>query len=111
MALGPKLYTKLVLPPKCYFCFVKLYFLAGYAAFVVLYAVAVSSHDLKHFSKSDLLRFAGGVFMDFCPQRATKTPVFTGVFYNHEIYDIGTKILYETCFTTKIFFLFVNPFF
>ena len=69
--LGPKFYTKLVLPPKCYFWFVNPYFLAGSAAFVLFYAVAVSKPDLKQFSKSDLLGFAGGVFMDFCPQRAT----------------------------------------
>ena len=61
MTLGPKLYTKLVLPPKCYFCFVNPYFLAGSAAFYLNIPVPVSKQDLKHFSKSDLPGFAGGL--------------------------------------------------
>ena len=32
------------------------------------YHLAVSNQDLKQFSKSDLLGFAGAVFMDFCPE-------------------------------------------
>ena len=74
----------------------------------------VSKHDLKHFSKSDIFRFTGGVSMDFCPRRATKRHQYLLVysittkydFYNHEIYDIETKILYETCFATKMLVLF-----
>jgi len=34
--------------------------------------MAMSKQDLKQFSKSDLLGFASDVFMEFCPQRATK---------------------------------------
>ena len=112
MTLGQQLYTKRVLPPTCYFSSANPYFLAGSAAFFVLYVVAASNHDLKHFSKSDLLRFAGGVSMDFCPRRATKI---------HQcllVYSITTK--YMTLgpnFYTKLvlppncYFCFVNPYF
>ena len=71
MTLGPTFYTKLVLSPKYYFCFVNPYFLAGSAAFYLYIHMLVSKQDLKHFSKSDLPGFTGGVFMDFCPRRVT----------------------------------------
>ena len=44
----------------------------GSAAFYLYIPVPVSKQDLKHFSKSDLPGFTGGVFMDFCPRRATE---------------------------------------
>ena len=49
----------------------------------------MSKQDLKQFSKSDLLGFAGAVFMDFCSQRETYPQVYS----QNEIYDIGTEIL------------------
>ena len=52
----------------------------------------VSNQDLKHFSKSDLLGFAGAVFIDFCPRRET----YPRVYSQNEIYDIGTEILLLT---------------
>ena len=54
--------------------------------------MAASNQDLKHFSKSDLLGFAGAVFMDFCPRRET----YARVYSQNEIYDIGTEILLLT---------------
>ena len=63
----------------------------------------MSNQDLKQFSKSDLLGFAGAVFHGFLPP---------GGRLNHEAYNvrtivfmiskntipyIGTEILYETC--------------
>ena len=64
MTLGPKFYTQLVLPPKCYFCFVNPWFRCGSKALDEIYNLAVSKRDLKHFSKSDLPGFAGGAFND-----------------------------------------------
>ena len=61
MTLGPKFYTKLVLPPKCYFCFVNPWLRCGSAALYLYIPVLVSKHDLKHFSKSAIFGFAGGV--------------------------------------------------
>ena len=58
------------------FVFVNLYFLVGSAAFYIYIAVPVSKHDLKHFSKSDIFGFAGGVSMDFCSRRATKLRLY-----------------------------------
>ena len=52
----------------------------------------MSNKDLKHFSKNDLLGFAGAVFMDFCPGRET----YPRVYSQNEIYDIGTEILLLT---------------
>ena len=58
----------------------------------------MSNEDLKQFSKSDLLGFAGAVFMDFCPRRET----YPRVYSQNEIYDIGAEILTRSRFFTKI---------
>ena len=57
MTLGPKFYTKLVLPPKCYFCFVNPQFRCGSAPFYLYIPVPISKHDLKHFSKHNTLHW------------------------------------------------------
>ena len=67
MTLGPKLYFSIVLPRRCWIRFVNQSFLAGSKALVEIYKSTVSKHDLKRFSKSDILGFASAVFMDFFP--------------------------------------------
>ena len=66
--------------------------------------MAVSNHDLKHsgtfFRKNACdLGFAATVLLwTFAPGgRLRDTSIYLYDFYNHEVYDIGTKILYETC--------------
>ena len=53
----------------------------------------MSNQDLKHFSKSDLLRFAGAVFMDFCPPEGDLTKKI----YRHKVKDFLIKISFGIC--------------
>ena len=55
LTLGPNFDVFIVLPPKCYFCFVNPWFRCGSAAFYLYIPVPVSKHDWKHFSKHNTL--------------------------------------------------------
>ena len=63
----------------------------------------MSNQDLKHFSKSDLLGFAGAVFHGFLPPEGDLTTKLTMqeqlflMISKNTIPYIGTEILYETC--------------
>ena len=118
--LGLKFYVFIVLPPKCYFCFVNPWFRCGSAAFYLYIPVPVSKHDLKHFSKSDIFRFTGGVSMDFCPRRATKRHQYLLVYSITTKYmtsittkymTLGPKFYTKLVLPPKCYFCFVNPWF
>ena len=53
----------------------------------------MSNQDLKHFSKSDLLGFAGAVFHGFLPPEGDLTKKL----YRHKVKDFLIKISFGIC--------------
>ena len=51
------------------------------------------NQHLKQFSKSDLLGFAGAVFMDFCPPEGDLTKKL----YRHKVKDFLIRISFGIC--------------
>ena len=57
------------------------------------FPLTVSNQDLKHFSKSDLLGFAGAVFHGFLPPEGDLTKKL----YRHKVKDFLIKISFGIC--------------